>query len=152
MKKCVIELAAAGVFAGLFVRLFLEAMGYSGRSAYMPFAATGIGVTVCGFWAFESVRTLVAGQGEHFDVSLSDGLRFALILAAGSIYVIGFTLLGALTATVIMVPTVAWLLGYRRFKAIALTTLGLTLTLWVVFRLLLAIPLPREAPLGLFGV
>ena len=152
MKTCVIELAAAGVFAGLFVRLFLEAMGYSGQSAYMPLAATGIGVTVCGFWALESGRRLVAGQAEHFDVSLSDSLRFALILAAGSIYVVGFTVLGALTATAIMVPTVAWALGYRRFKVIALTTLGLTLTLWVVFRLLLAIPLPREAPLGLLGV
>ena len=152
MKKCVIELVAAGVFAGLFVRLFLEAMGYSGQSGYMPLAATGLGVTVCGFWALESLRSLGAGQAEHFDVSVSDGLRFVLILAAGLIYVVGFMVLGALTATAIMVPTVAWALGYRCLKVIPLTTLGFTLTLWVVFRLLLAIPLPREAPLGLFGV
>ena len=152
MNRRLVELAAAGVFAALFAFLFFEGIGYSGRSAYMPTAATGIGLLMCCFWALKSVRMLAAGQAEHFDVKVSDGLRFALILAAGSIYVIGFIWLGFFTSTVIMVPAVAWVLGYREPKVIALTTLGFTFVLYVVFRLLLAIPLPREALPALFGV
>ena len=152
MNRCLVELAAAGIFAALFAFLFFEGIGYSGRSAYMPTAATGIGLLMCCFWALKSVRMLVAGQAEHFDVKVSDGVRFALISVAGSLYVAGFIWLGFFTSTVIMVPAVTWALGYREPKVIALTTLGFTIVLYVVFRLLLAIPLPREALLKLFGV
>lgn len=152
MNRRLVELAAAGVFAALFAFLFFEGIGYSGRSAYMPTAATGIGLLMCCFWALKSVHMLAAGQAEHFDVKVSDCVRFALISATGSIYVTGFIWLGFFTSTVVMVPAVAWALGYREPKVIALTTLGFTFILYVVFRLLLAIPLPREALSALFGL
>lgn len=152
MNRCLVELVAAGIFAALFAFLFFEGIGYSGRSAYMPTAATGIGLLMCCFWALTSVRMLIAGQAEYFDVKVSDGVRFALISVAGSLYVAGFIWLGFFTSTVIMVPAVTWVLGYREPKAIALTILGFTFVLYVVFRLLLTIPLPREILLTLFRV
>ncbi|MGR3272685.1 hypothetical protein [Thalassococcus profundi] len=49
MNRSTIELAAAGVFAVLFAVVFLQGIGYSGRSAYMPAAASGIGFVMCCF-------------------------------------------------------------------------------------------------------
>jgi len=151
MNRRTIELAAAGVFAVLFAVLFLQGIGYSGRSAYMPAAASGIGFAMCCFWALQSVRILAAGRAERLEATGVDLSRFVLILAVGAAYVAGFVWLGFFTSTVIMVPAVAWMLGYRETKVILLTTLSFTLVLYAVFRLLLGVPLPEEALWSLFG-
>lgn len=151
MNRRIIELTAAGVFAALFAFLFLIGIGYPGRSAYMPAAASGIGFLMCCLWALKAVRMLALGQAEPFDATASDVSRFVLIVVCGAAYLAGFVWLGFFTSTVIMVPAVAWFLDYREPKVIALTTLGFTIVLYVVFRMLLAVPLPKEAILTLLG-
>jgi len=117
----------------------------------MPAAASGIGFAMCCFWALQSVRILAAGRAERLEATGVDLSRFVLILAVGAAYVAGFVWLGFFTSTVIMVPAVAWMLGYREPKVILLTTLSITLVLYAVFRLLLGVPLPEEALWSLFG-
>ena len=92
-----------------------------------------------------------AGRAERLEATGVDLSRFVLILAVGAAYVAGFVWLGFFTSTVIMVPAVAWMLGYREPKVILLTTLSITLVLYAVFRLLLGVPLPEEALWSLFG-
>lgn len=157
MNRRSAELVAAGIFAALFAFLIFEAIGYSGRSAYMPAAASGIGLLMCCFWALKAARPAAAGPAEdvepaeRYDATKGDVTRFALILAAGVVYVAGFVWVGFFTSTIIMVPSIALALGYRNPKVVALTTIGFALILYAVFRLLLAVPLPPEALLTLMG-
>ena len=151
MNRPFVELVAAGLFAGLFVVLLAQGIGYPGRSTYMPVAASGIGLAMCALWALGSVRKLAAGPAERFEVTGGDVGRFALILGAGIAYLAGFVWLGFFTSTLILMPALSLALGYRNLTVIALTTLGFALVLWAVFRLLLGVPLPPEALLTLVG-
>lgn len=151
MNRRSIELAAAGIFAALFAFLFLTGIGYPGRSAYMPAAASGIGFLMCCLWALKAGRLLAHGEAEPLDSTASDLFRFVLILISAAAYLAGFVWLGFFTSTVIMVPAMAWFLEYREPKVIALATLGFTIVLYLVFRMLLAVPLPKEAILSVLG-
>lgn len=149
MNRRALELGAAGLFAVFFAVLFFQAVGYPGRSAYMPAAASGIGLLMCCVWALRAVRLLASGQAERYDATRSDVARFALILVAAAMYVAGFIWVGFFTSTIVMVPAVAMTLGYRNRTAVASTTLGFALVLYAVFRILLSVPLPPEALLTL---
>ncbi|ETX12898.1 hypothetical protein OCH239_15495 [Roseivivax halodurans JCM 10272] len=151
MNRRVVELVAAGLFAGLFAILLLQGIGYSSRSSYMPVAASGIGLAMCLFWSIKPVRLLVAGKAEHFDTTRADLVRFGLILGGGIAYLAGFIWLGFFTSTIILVPAMSLALGYRNWGVIAGTTLCFAVVLYAVFRLLLAVPLPPEALLTFFG-
>ena len=152
MNRRSVELIAAGLFGALFGFLFTEGIGYSGRSAYVPAAASGIGFLMCCLWALKSVRVMATGQAESLDASGSEISRFALIVASGAAYVAGFIWIGFFTSTLIVVPVLAALLGYRNWKVLVVTTIGFVILLYGVFRLLLSVPLPPEAILTLMGV
>ena len=144
MNRRALELIASGIFAALFASLLYEGAAFPGRSAYMPIAASSIGLSMCCLWAIQSARLLALGQIEYYNINRRDILRFAMIIATGAAYVTGFVFFGFFTSTVIMLPSVSIALGYRNWKVIALTTLGFCLVLYAVFRLLLSIPLPQE--------
>lgn len=151
MNKRLVELCGAGAFAALFAFLLSEALGYSARSAYMPAAASGIGLLMCLIWAVQAARGIASGPAEYYGTTRTDYRRFAMILAVGVAYVLGFVWVGFFTSTLIMVPVVAVALGYRNWRVVGLTTLGFALILYLVFRLLLSVPLPPEAILRLIG-
>ncbi|MBL3575959.1 tripartite tricarboxylate transporter TctB family protein [Rhodovulum sulfidophilum] len=151
MNRHAIELVAAGLFAGLFAVLLSQGIGYPSRSSYMPVAASGIGLTMCLFWSVKAVRLLAAGEGENIYTTRADLVRFGLILGGGMAYIVGFIWLGFFTSILILVPAMSRALGYRNWVVIAATTLGFAIVLYAVFRLLLAVPLPPEALLTLFG-
>jgi hypothetical protein len=54
---------------------------------------------------------------------------------------LGLWLFGYWIATIIAIPAVAFLLGYRRWHQVALVTVGITIALGVLFPLL-NVPLP----------
>ncbi len=151
MNRHAMELVAAGIFAGFFAILLAKGVGYSSRSSYMPVAASGIGLAMCLIWSVGALRQIAAGRSERLVMGRPDLVRFGLILGAGMIYLAGFVWIGFFTSTLILVPVMSLALGYRNLVVIALTTLGFVILLYAVFRLLLAVPLPREALLSVFG-
>ena len=78
--------------------------------------------------------------------------RAGLIVAAGGLFLlIGMSVLGFFTTAAIAVPAMAWGLGYRRPLGLLLGTACFIVLLLLVFRALLALPLPPEAIFTLFG-
>ena len=152
MTKRTLELVAATLVAIVFAALFLEALTYRGRSSYVPSAATALGFVMCLFWMI-SARRLSPEEGDMpLPVTGVDLRRFGLIVLAGFLYLLGFAWLGFFTSTLIVVPVLAALLGYRNWKVLLVTTIGFVILLYGVFRLLLSVPLPPEAILTLMGV
>ncbi|MEQ3625393.1 MAG: tripartite tricarboxylate transporter TctB family protein [Celeribacter sp.] len=78
--------------------------------------------------------------------------RAGLVVAAGGLFLlIGMSILGFFTTAAIAVPAMAWGLGYRRPLGLLLGTACFIVLLLLVFRALLALPLPPEAIFTLFG-
>lgn len=152
MKKRTIELIASVFFAILFVHLFSEAIDYRGRSAYMPLAAAGCGFVMCLFWAAGQVLQPDNDALENVGANKSDFKRFVLLIVGTVIYVIAFARIGFLTSTVAMIPALALALGYQNWKVMIVTAIGFCAVIYSVFRLLLSIPLPKEAILNLVGM
>lgn len=152
MTKRTLELVAAALVAVVFAALFLEAMTYRGRSSYVPSAATALGFVMCLFWMISALRLSPEKGDAPLPVTREDLGRFSLILFAGLLYMIGFAWIGFFTSTLIVVPVLAAVLGYRNWKVLVVTTIGFVILLYGVFRLLLSVPLPPEAILALMGV
>lgn len=151
MNRSYLELLAVGIFVVFFAFLFNEGLSYRGQSAYMPVAASGIGLLMCFFWGVHTARLVVSDKSEYYETNGSDVKRFALLLGVGVVYILGFVWLGFFTSTLIMVPSVSIMLGYRNKNVIIATTIAFTFILYAVFRLLLSIPLPKELILTLIG-
>jgi hypothetical protein len=151
MKQHSVEVLAAVGF-GILLAIFLsEGITYPGRSAYMPTATALVGLVMCGLWALRSARLLYAGNTDRLNVRGIEVGHFVLIIGAGALYTALFSWIGFFSATIIMIPGIAVALGFRDWKTLFISVLGFVAVLYVVFRLLLSVPLPDETILKLIG-
>ncbi|MCA0851255.1 tripartite tricarboxylate transporter TctB family protein [Salipiger thiooxidans] len=144
------ELVAASLFGILFAVLLWNGLSYGNRSAYMPSAASGLGLLMCIAWA---IGVFVTTQGEAAApmATQADVRRFLIIVCAGAAFVAGFFWVGFFTTTLIFVPALSYAFGYRNALVIGLTTVGFVVVLYIVFRALLAVPLPPDRLLTMAG-
>jgi len=66
----------------------------------------------------------------------------AITVAAAGMYLAGFYELGFVPATVVLIPAMCWLLGFRRPLVIAAVAVGFTIGVWYCFALLLNVVPP----------
>ena len=101
---------------------------------------------------------IVAVAGMLFSIALLSGIglhdrelgapepiargKLALTLAVSPVYGVALFVVGYWIATLAAVPTVAWLLGYRNARTLAIVTVSLAVVLGVLFPLL-GVGLPR---------
>jgi len=69
---------------------------------------------------------------------------FAILLIASVIYINGVTYLGYVTSSLIFIPLVTWVIGFRRPLYILLVTLIYILSVYVLFEVIFDRPLPSE--------
>lgn len=151
MTKQTVELIVASVVGALCAGGLVEAWGYSDQSSYMPIAVLAFAACMSLIWASQSALGLVRGRTDRLAVEEPILARFAFIVGATVAYVLGVTWLGFFTSTLIMVPIMAAVLGYRHWTVSLTATVAFVAVLYGVFRLLLSIPLPEEAILGFVG-
>jgi putative tricarboxylic transport membrane protein len=151
MRKAAVELPVALALCALCVAGLLEASGYRGQSSYFPLAVIGFATVLAAIWAGQSAIALARGAGARFEARAGDLARFGFVVAVIVVYTLGVAWLGFFTSTIVMVPVLAAVLGYRQWGVSLVATLAFVTILYGVFRLLLAIPLPREAVLGFIG-
>lgn len=70
--------------------------------------------------------------------------RFFMVVGLMIAALISLNYLGFLTTSAILIPTLSYLLGYRKALPIAVVTVGFLLVIYIVFIQLLARPLPPE--------
>ena len=151
-NRAAIELATALGVGAISVLGVIEAAGYRGASSYMPLAVTGFAAALSAVWATQSALALSRGTGVRVTLDRGLLLRFAIIVAAVIGYVLAVTYVGFCTATLIMVPGLSFLIGYRNLPVALITSAGFCVVLYGVFRLLLSIPLPPETLLQALGL
>ena len=151
MERAKIE-TGAGLFSLLLSILgLIEAWSYSGEGGMMPRAVMVLMVVLSAIWCVQSVTRL----GHHRDQKITatpQQLRGAGLLAiAGLALLFGMHYLGFFTTAVIVLPTVAYGLGYREPRGLVIATALFMFLLVIVFRFLLAVPLPQELLFSFIG-
>lgn len=127
----------------VFAFQFATALSYPPDPRLFPLIVAGAGMLLAGSMEF--------GIGLGDDVTEEPGAMswrmLSLALVTPPLYALGLWLLGFWIATIIAIPTVAMLLGYRRPIVMALVTAGITLAIGLLFPLA-NVGLPKAALFG----
>lgn len=147
--------AAASVFL-LCGGLLFEATSYSNGSRYLPFATLAVALGLCIAWLTTLLfRKRSMASSTHEDQGPPGAfrlLRLTKLVFITVLYVASIQWIGFYTATAFAVPIIAFMIGYRRVWQIGLATLLFLFLVFVVFRLVLAVPLPEELILRALGL
>lgn len=152
MERAKVETGAALISLAFSILGFWEAWGYAGEGGMMPRAVMGAMVVLSAIWCVQSIRGLGRSPATIITAT-SQQLRGAgLLIVAGFFLLIGMQYLGFFTTAVVVLPAVAYGLGYREPKGLLMATGLFMLLLIVVFRVFLAVPLPAELLFSFMGV
>ncbi|MGB5917849.1 tripartite tricarboxylate transporter TctB family protein [Arcobacter sp.] len=147
IKKIYLEIIIAISLVGICLAgLIFEVSTYSGTSSIMPYGVLTIAGVLSLFWFIQSILELRKTQVLEKDVfeGSIESKRFFVFFCITLIYVIGITLIGFFTATIIAIPIISISMGYRSLMGIAVTTVLFTAIIFIVFSLFLKVPLPLE--------
>lgn len=131
------------IFAGsigiIFAGQFLMALRYPSDPRLFPLIVSAAG--------FILAVTLVLGPGLHDHIlgapETAPRRQFALALAVSPAYGLGLWILGYWIATIITIPAIAWILGYRNKLILTFVTACVAVALGALFPLL-DVPLPKS--------
>lgn len=73
------------------------------------------------------------------------GKALAITVGIAGLYLTSFNEIGFVPSTLVLIPVMSWLLGFRRPLVLLLLTVILTITLWYAFALLLNVTPPGFA-------
>lgn len=131
------ERVFAGAIGIVFAGQFLMALRYPPDPRLFPLIVSAIG--------FLLAIAMLFGPGLHDrELGAPELLsRFSVILtlAVSPAYGVALWLFGYWISTIIAIPLIAWMLGYRRRSILAIVTVGVAVSLGVLFPLL-DVPLP----------
>lgn len=151
MNRFLVEtIGASGVLALSGLGL-LEAWKYSGEGGLVPRVVMILAIMLSGAWLVEAIASMRRGRQAPASGAPIPIRSVVMLLGAGLALLLGMQFVGFFTSTVIIVPALAFGLGYRQPLGLLIGTALFVVLLIVVFRLLLGVPLPPEALLKLFG-
>lgn len=81
------------------------------------------------------------GENPHFFTSFP---RFFMLLVLLILLILGVQEIGFFTTTVVLIPVIAWTLGYRKPLPLAITTIGFLGFIHILFIEIFSRPLPPE--------
>lgn len=145
--ECVTALTVlAASAAGLF-----ESLGFRGQGAIMPVTVTALASALSTIWLATSAVAVVRGTGKVVELDGREVGRFVVLCFAAVAYVYLMSRIGFFTTTILVVPALASIGGYRNAKVLAAATIGFVIVIYGVFRGLLSVPLPDDLILSLIG-
>lgn len=126
--------------------LIFEVSTYTGSSAIMPYGVLILATLLSLFWLIQSILGLknhISLNNESI-LENSEILKLFIFICIILIYVIGISLIGFFSSTIIAIPIISISMGYKNPKGIILTTILFTSIIFMVFKIFLKVPLPIE--------
>lgn len=134
------EVIAGLVLVAFSVFAWREASGIRPAAAMFP----SLIIMALGFFSVVYlVRSVLAGGATP--PVFARGWVFVVVMALTLLYVNAVVRIGYVTSTLVFIPLLAWVIGFRRPVYIAVTTLVYLACVYVLFELLFGRPLPSEA-------
>jgi hypothetical protein len=123
-----------------------QTLAISGGARIFPLISVG---TLGLFSAIYLARSLLAPK-ETEPLVTRPGI-FAIVVGLTLVYMNLAVAVGYITSTILYIPAVAWLIGFRRPVYLAVTTLVYLVTVYVLFEVIFGRALPPELLFELFG-
>jgi putative tricarboxylic transport membrane protein len=147
MTKAAQDRAIAVVVFILAGAMFLEAGQLPFEAGLFPRLVTAI-MLIAAIAMF--ARSFAASGRAPAEPVFINGRLLAITLAATVLYVIAVGTVGYFTSSLVFVPAIAYALGLRHHKAIAIGTVLFVAFLYLVFVRIFQLPMPREMLLERF--
>ncbi|WP_417560633.1 tripartite tricarboxylate transporter TctB family protein [Marinomonas sp.] len=144
MNKAKIELLSSIVVTIFSVFGLIEAWGYSATSGFLPRIVLFIMLALSLIWVAQSLKSILQFKSQEKTADFEWG-KFFLIISSSTLFVLGISYLGVITSSVIFTPLLALGLGYRNVKNVTIAAFVFCTLIYVIFRVVLRIPLPPEA-------
>lgn len=143
MAKKNVDRAVLALLIVMAVLLYFSTANYTGiaiktSAKYVQFLAVSIGVLSVIQLGF----SLIKEQTTNKLVLTNNIVRFSGLLAGLVIFASVFETLGFFLPAAVFIPSMAYLLGYRKLLTIGLTTIGVLLFVYLVFIKLLEVNMP----------
>jgi hypothetical protein len=132
---------AGVVLIAVCVWLLTKVIDMPEMSALLPMAMLGAIIVLSALMILRNIFKAKATAIKPVFTSLP---RFLLVVSSVGLYVLAVANIGFYTSTLIMLPTVAWLFGYRSPKGIALATVIFVGGIALIFLGLMNQSLPPE--------
>ena len=114
-----------------------EASKMSGGARFFPMLVSGaLGI----FSLIYLVRSVLAARPSP--PTIPNAGKFFIVLIGSIIYINAIVAVGYITSTVVFIPLIAWLIGFRRPVFIIVTTLVYIVSVYVLFEVLFGRALP----------
>ena len=144
MRRASIEvITALGVTTLAFVGL-RQALGFPGASAYLPTAVLGFAAFLGLVWTAQSLWAMRSKAEPSITIDRAELRRLATIMAGVLVLVAALPVFGFFTVFAVLIPAIAWFLGYRNWRGLVFGTLLFLGPLYVLFVVFLGRPLPPE--------
>ncbi len=144
MRQASVEFGVASLGVVLSLLGLLHALNFPRVSAYLPSAVLGLLTLLLAVWAVKAFVSLRRESGEVLQFRKAEVKRFVLLVVATVVLIGVAPLLGFATSFLIFVPVTGYLLGYRKWRGLALAAVTFTALVYLVFVALLSRPLPTE--------
>lgn len=152
MKKNIIrgllvpESIAGAVIISACVYLLGRVDAMPKASALLPGAVLWFGIVLSSIMIFSGIKNRLNSDGDiPFFV---DANRFLIAAVLSCLYVPAVHFIGFYSATILFVPSTAWIFGYRNKQVIATVSIVFIASLFVIFSLIMGKELPSTFFLG----
>lgn len=149
MRQANIEFGVSSLGVVVSVLGIMHAMTFPHISAYLPTVVLCLLTLLCVMWALKSFVSLRREGGEVLLFRKDEVKRTAVLIVATLVLISMAPFLGFATSFLIFVPVTGYLLGYRKWQGLLLTSVVFTTLIYLVFVTLLNRPLPTELLLRL---
>lgn len=143
-RKATAELVTAVLVMALSLLGLSFVWHYPDGSRIMPVAIMIAASILSAIWALQLVLMGRLRVQERPAIDRAVLRRLIVIFAGLFLMLLGISTVGFFSTYVVLIPGIAWFLGYRSLKGLALGTVIFCAGLYMVFKVLLNRPLPLE--------
>ena len=134
----------AGIFIfAICALLFYNTLEFPPESATFPRIILGLALILSGWMVVRSF-VLVQWRTMEYEDFFIHGGRFVIAVSMMGLYIYLIDILGYYSTTILYIPVMALLLGYRNKIVIAIATISYLTVILVVFDILFERQLPKE--------
>lgn len=137
-KKLLVDLSMPIVFIALAIWMIVESSTFPGEEGAFPKLIGLFMLIVAIFILFTTLRQ----KESKVDFKSINKRKVVEILVVLTLYVALFRVIGYIIDTVLLCAYVITTLGYKNYKVTVLTSLGVTVVVFALFKIVLGVPLP----------
>jgi len=137
-KNLLVDLSMPIVFIALAIWMIIESFTFPGEEGAFPKLIGFFMLIVAAFILFTTLRQ----KESKVNFKNINKRKVLEVLGALALYVALFKVIGYILDTILLCGYVITTLGYKNYKTMVLTSVGVTVVVFALFKMVLGVPLP----------